>query len=260
MKKTKIFAAMAALSFAGAAQAVPIAFEFSGAVQQVSVGAEQWIGQRATGRFLIESDNFTLLPTPVSQPIYTWTDALPYDARPAPLGASISVGADHISLNTEVEVYGGITFVDACRPACLPNSPEAWSISANTQSYALGSSGWEQGYTMSSLSFRSSTPFDVEQQNSFDFFDGNGLTPEAILSLPLLSLTASYHQWIYECRDEVPEDEDRCVPISQISMNFLVDTVTRTVVSQSVPEPGTLGLLGLALIGGAFARRRAASH
>src|SRR5688572_28406152 len=151
MNRLRLLAAVAALPFAGAAEAVPIAFDFSGIVQTVSAGHEAWAGQLATGRFLVETDNFTILPTPPST--VTWTDVLPFDTRPEPITASIRILDDVFSLNSAVETYGGIHFNGSCEPFCSPGWRECWGISGNTQSFPLGGQPGADGYNTSTLSF-----------------------------------------------------------------------------------------------------------
>jgi hypothetical protein len=251
MKKNKIVARTLAtavvLGAMGTAQAVPIEFEFSGIAQTVSAGNEDWIGQVATGRFLIETDNFSVLPTP--PPTVTWTDVLPVDARPAPITASISIDDDFISLNDAVETYGGIHFNGSCAPFCNPGWIETWGISGNTQSFPLGGQPGSP-YTVSSLSFSSRGPAET------DFIPDSGLTPLDILTLPLGNLYASYTAWEILC---VPGD-DFCSQTNYTTLQFQVSSVSRTLVSTEVPEPGTFALLGVALAGVFVMRRRVAAR
>jgi hypothetical protein len=239
--------AAVALSVVGTANAIPVIFEFSGTVNSVTVGSESWMGQQATGRFEIETDNFVLFPAPPTPPTYSWTDALPFDNRPTPLSASLAIGADAINLNAQADIYGGIHLSDGCAPDCPDNLGDYWSISAYTQSFALGSPVPDGGYTVSSLSFWSWSGFGAP----VDLFDASTLSPVDILTLPLLQLSGSYHAWSYNCM------AGECEQTGATMAQFAVDSVVRTAEdTMSVPEPGTLGMLATALAGLFLLRRR----
>jgi hypothetical protein len=250
MKRNLLRAAFAALALSvlETANAIPITLEFSGAVTSATVGSESWIGQMATGRFELETDNFVQFPSPPIPPQYSWTDLLPFENRPTPLSASVSIGADAINLNAEGDIYGGIHFIDHCTPDCQGGLFDNWSISAYTQSFAIGSPVPDGGYSTSTLTFRSRPTFDAPPA---DIFDATTLAPVDILTLPLMEIYGYYNSWQYFCI------AGECEQTGATMAQFSVDSVVRTAgVTASVPEPGTLGLFVATLAGAWLIRRR----
>lgn len=229
-------------SFANSAHAVPIAFEFSGTVSGSDAGHMDWRGQTATGRFVLETDNFTAL-SPLGRQV-TWTDTVSVDVRPSPMIGSLRIGDELISLNSEVESYGGINFVGGCAMDCPATWIENWGVFMNTQSFALGQPIGD-AYRLSGLRFFSDGPINS------DFIPDSGLTPLDILSLPLGLLTGSYSAFDYLCTN------GECIQSGFTLAHFRVTSVTRVQIEPTpVPEPGALTLLAASLSGVAFVRRR----
>lgn len=236
-----------ALSIAGISQAVPIRFQFSG---------NTYDGTRASGQFFIETAGLRQLDTPPTVPQKTFTDLLGLNDRPVPMLGSFSVGGTTYDMGSYLPGgYGGISFVDVCTPVCFPNTRENWNISLYQQDYPFGGAFPASGiYTFQSMSFLSGTPYSFEHTESFDFLDNNITRPEDILTLPLLQMTGVFYEETVTCV------AGACSSTRNFEYQINVDTVSRSVVSTSVPEPGTLALLGAALAGMFFVRRRRAAE
>ena len=75
---------------------------------------------------------------------------------------------------------------------------------------------------------------------------------DSLLTMPLPNLTLQFGTTIFDC-----EGVNLCFANYFETTWFTTTSVTRTDLSaQSVPEPGTLGLLAAGLFGVGFARRR----
>jgi len=243
---TRAAVAALAVGFAGVSQAIPVQFDFSGTVDD---------GTRGTGQFIIETDGLVQLAFGgPDYPQKTFTDLLGPQNRPTPILGSFTANSTTYDLGSYLPGgNGNVNFVDVCRPDCLPGWSENWSLSLYQQDFPYASPQPAGGYTYRSLYFISQTPYDIDHTQSFDFLDNSVTRPEDILTLPLLQLGAVFYEETVNCSTGV------CSRVRNVEYHVNVDTVTRGVVSTSVPEPGTLTLFAAALAGLFFVRRRATS-
>ena len=247
MKSITARAAIAALAFGfvGISQAVPIQFEFSGLTGD---------GTRGTGQFLFETDELTQLTLRPNDWQSIFTDRPTLD-RPTPVLGSFSVGSTTFSFGDNLlGGYGSVGFVDDCNAAleCDPSLREGWLLNLYEQSFAIGEPAPDV-YTIRSLSFTSLMWPPIERPAPSGFIDLATTRPEDILTLPLVQTTANYQEMTYDC------SSGECVGYRNLDYTLAIDSVTRSVKSTSVPEPGTLGLFGAAFAGLFFARRRTTS-
>lgn len=243
MKRIIARAAIAVLAFgiAGVSHAIPIQIDFSGTTYE---------GEHAGGQFLIETDGLVQLEFggSATSPQKSFTDRIDLVNRPTPILGSFSVGSDIYSLSDYLAAgYGSVQFVDLCATECAPGVSDNWSVNLFQQSYAFGSAPPDGGYTYRGMGLTSGGYFE-----SFDFLDNATTRPEDILTMPLIHLQAYFLEETVTCL------AGECSTTRNRNYQVNVDSVTRSVTSTSVPEPGTLGLFGAALGGMLLFRRRAA--
>jgi hypothetical protein len=268
MKKNLVCAAVAvtALGVAGIAQAVPIYFDFTGTVNGLGVSGaaypspyESWIGQSFSAGFTFETER--LFAGPLG------TDPLSVDfvdyGNPGPDQSSshLTIGDETMAFPSQANQYTVMTFNDACSPApptCTPHRYEDLVLFGFTSDMPLDySTGATGTFHSSSLYFFSSVPMvtnpldPLDRLPAFDYFDVlAGIDPTLILSLPMYDMQASFTVQETIC------DNGNCVQGAIVTTGLNVTSVTRGIASTSVPEPGTLGLFGVALAGMLFLRRR----
>lgn len=232
-------AATLSFGFASFAHAVPVYFDFTGTVTVSSQAGE--VGLAVSGGFNFETDRLFTLPPPSDGIQYTTVDWMPTGLT-EPMGF-VSIGDRSFSLPAHGLYYGGINFADGCQPECNLG----WRENFNLQ--VISEDPFQPNFTGE----RRSTSLILINAYDANAFDGSALTPLDALTLPLASLLGVYNEWIYDCVDGA------CAVAGQIQYQYDIATVSRGVGPRSVPEPGTLGLLGAAL-GGLLLRRRRATQ
>ena len=263
MNLARTAAAVAALGFSGLTQAVPLYFDFTGTVSSVGGSPyptpnESRVGQSFTAGFTFETDRLFGTPIgthPVSQ---TFVDF----GNPGPDASSshLTIGGETFAFPSQPYQYTMMTFNDACSPA-PPNCTHGWAedivLFGFSSDMPLDSSNTTGTFRSTSLLFLSSVPTlphptdPATRIPAFDYFDVTaGIDPTIILNLPMYDLFATFSVSETICNN------GSCVGGASEQMQLNVTGVTRGIASTSVPEPGTLGLLGVALAGMFFLRRR----
>ena len=250
--------AVAALGVAGIAQAVPIYFDFTGTVNGVSGSVypspnESRVGQSYSAGFTFETDRLFATPPGTDPLSQTFVDF----GNPGPDASSshLTIGDEAFAFPSQPYQYTMMTFNDACSPApptCTPQRAENIFLFGFTSDMPLDSSNATGTFHSTSLMFFSMLPIDpFVGVPAFDYFDLTaGIDPTAILDLPMYDMFA-----IFSVEESIC-DNGHCVGGASESTALNVTSVTRGIASTSVPEPGTLGLLGVALAGMFFLRRR----
>jgi hypothetical protein len=247
MKRTTVRSAIAAafsLGTIATANAVPLYFDFTGNIQDGT-------GTAISGGFSVETDRLTgSAPTPAHR---SWVDFEP--ANRAESVAHLAFGDRNITVPSGTGTsYVVINFYDGCTPADCPNHQfDNFGVFASTVDREIvpGFTG-----TYSSQSFYVASAGitrlpDAPFMEAFDYFDAAQVDPTSIVTLPLFDLIGFFSEDTFDCVDGA------CVALGQgTSFSFTIDSVERGVGSRSVPEPGTLGLLGAGLMTALWMRRR----
>jgi len=252
MNLARAAAAAAALGIAGLAQAVPIYVDFTGTITASSDGVG--IGGAVSGSFNFETDRLALAPHHPGAP-YTFRER-PLAGATEPL-ALLNLGGPDIEFPRHGNSYNLLSFVDNClNGVCdTPYAENFNFLSWGETPYELGYTGLRQLEYFYVISYAETPIPDAPYWQPFDYFDGATAQPIDVVSLPLYNMVGLYAQTTDDCV------LGNCTRLSDRVVEFAVGAADRGIGSRptSVPEPGTLGLLGVALAGMFFLRRRTIS-
>ncbi len=240
-----VFAA-AAIASAGIAQAVPIHFEFTGVVRQASATTPD--GTAVSGALDFDTDR--LLFAGSSGGIqYSFIDWQPADLA-QPLG-SIDFAGTHHEVPNYSENYALLNFVDGCQPLCNTGWAEDFNLSAYTEDpWSPGYTGQLRSSSIQLFNLYETVIPDFPYYQEYDAFDGATAVPLDVMTLPLGRLDGTFTEGVSDCVD------GNCTTLSYDYFVFDVTSLTRSFgTTASVPEPGTLGLLGIAALGMLLFRR-----
>lgn len=258
--RTKIATAratmIAALSLgAGAAHAVPIVFEFTGTVTSRTISSTSGVtaddslnGQAVSGRIVLETDGL-----------------LPPRTTPSPRGTFIAhtdSTLDTLDLITTELSIAGVSYDMGLHPtnsghilafdsSGLPPCP---GCSPVRDILVLQDTSQHQYWDMpSSVNHRRDVLLSwSDESNPFGFVDlSNGFDP--LVWLPVMSTLLPTGQLLDstgDCADDI------CTIVEETSTSFSISSLT--VSAANVPEPGTLALFAVGLLGVAMGRRRQA--
>jgi hypothetical protein len=247
---------------AASAHAVPMVFDFTGTVSatyhsdyvnQTHGTDVSQAGQIVTGRIVLELDDLASFNEATERGTYiSFVDLL--NTPSEPITSELSIGG----IAHDVGAYSGdggalVAFDSRGLPACEGCSPERdrLSISDRSMEYWLRDGADAPPPPPGEYSYRSLTLNWNDPDWAVDFIDlSQGFQPlDLIQWVSTLVPGAFYVTSVMDCADR------QCTTTSSSETRFIINSLA--ISTPSVPEPGTLALFGIGLLGGAVARRSA---
>jgi hypothetical protein len=248
-KRIFAVAALVAAVISTPVLAIPIAFDFTGVVQRRTVNDPSGFtedlssqGQSFTARMVIETELMTLNQVgDFGQIRQSWNST---NFLPAPSELSITIDGSPLAVPLyDLNAYAATLQDVACSGAVGCFSSDSLSFMWRSQQ-TPPTVGLQLASTFSFIASQS-TPSYVDLSQPFDL--------DSLLTMALPNLTLQFGTTIFDC-----QGLNLCFS-NTVDTTWLTATlVRRTDLSQvsSVPEPGTLGMLAMGLLGAGFARRR----